>query len=115
MSSSELPPHAIELSVAVEWVNNWRSPDNDHKLVNSEDEVIKGFFIPGDDLTQAMAETGAVNARSYVGIDPDGAFHLLFVGVDEAGNDMVDPLKKQYVYDFTKPCPSMCSSTGSLK
>ena len=109
----ELPHDAIPLSQAVTWVNNWRNADN-HNLVNAEGNVIKGFWIPSDDLTQALAESGAESARSYIGIDENDVFHLLIVGVDGDGNDMTDELAGQYVYDFTQPCPATCSATGPL-
>ena len=115
MSNTELPPKAIDLITATDWIERWRDPENNHKLVNSSGELIKGFLIPGQDLTEVMAETGAVDARSYIGLDPEGQFHLLIVGVDVDGDDMVNEDEGQYVYDFTKPCPPMCSKTGPLK
>ncbi|NVK64829.1 MAG: hypothetical protein HWE22_09590 [Flavobacteriales bacterium] len=105
--------NTISVETATEWVNRWK--ESEHTLVNDDGTFIKGFFIPGDDLNEVMRETGASDARSYLGIDDNHEFHLLVVGVDDNGNDMVDPEKGCYVYDFTRPCPPTCSKTGPFK
>lgn len=107
MPSNELPPNAIDVATAVKWVDNWRA--------SSENLPVKGFWIPKIDMTQVLAEANVEDIRSYMAIDDDGAFHLLIVGVDSSGNDMLDPDLGQYVYDFTRPCPAMCSNTGPLR
>ena len=109
------PPFpAIPTSTAVTWVNNWRDPKRTISI-----DSIKGFYIPHQDVQDAMAETGAKNIRTYIGLEikPDETheFHLLVVGVDGDGNDIIDEDQGLYVYDFTQPCPSMCSNTGPLK
>ena len=80
---------------------------------------LKGFLVPKVDFTEALAE-GAAAIRTYMGIDPtdeneETKYHILVVGVDDEGNDMLDPDLGQYVYDFSQPCPPMCSDTGTLK
>lgn len=112
MSTSTLPPNAIEVATAQIWVEKWR--DSDQVLPK------KGFLIPKIDITEVMAEAEVANVRTYMAIDPDDGndmtkYHLLVVGVDSSGNDMLDPDKGQYVYDFTQPCPATCSSTGALR
>ena len=107
-----LPPNAIEITQAVTWVNKWR--DLDPRIL-----PLKGFVIPKVDLTEVLGEE-PTSVRTYMAIDPDDTndetkYHLLVVGVDSSGNDMVDPDKGEYVYDFTQPCPSICSNTGPLK
>ncbi|MCJ8288182.1 MAG: hypothetical protein HRT58_02535 [Crocinitomicaceae bacterium] len=107
MSKTELPPNAIPIAKATNWVNRWRESDGNLPK--------KGFLIPKIDITEVMQESGVTNLRSYLAIDDDLEFHLLTVGVDVEGNDMVDEAAGQYVYDFTKPCPPICSETGPLK
>lgn len=102
--------NTIPVATATKWIDNWRN--SNHSLSLSNDLFVKGFLIPGDDLTEVMNETGATDARTYLAIDDDGAFHLLVVGVDADGNDMVDEDQGWNVYDFTRPCPPTCSKTG---
>lgn len=114
MPESTLPFPAIPTSTAVTWVNNWRDPNRTISIAD-----IKGFFVPHDDVQKAMAETGAENIRMYIGLeineDETHEFHLLVVGVDGDGNDLIDEETGLYVYDFTRPCPPTCSATGPLK
>ena len=107
MPNNELPQNAIEIGVATQWVDRWRA--------SSENLDLKGFFIPKIDITEVMAESGVENIRGYMAINDSNEYHLLIVGVDSDGNDMVDPELGQYVYDFTEPCPATCSNTGPLK
>ena len=100
-------PNTISVAEATIWFNRWM--DSDKKIDK------KGFFIPGSDLTDVMAEEGVVDSRAYMAIDNDGEHHLLIVGVDAAGNDMLDEEAGQHVYDFTRPCPVICSATGPFK
>ena len=100
-------PNTISIEEAQRWVQRWRT--------SSEILELKGFWIPGADLTDVMAEEDVVDARTYMAIDDNDEFHLLIVGVDSAGNDLIDYDNGQYIYDFTKPCPSVCSNTGPLK
>lgn len=105
-SAEQLPPNAKEYSTACDWTKNWRN----RKSI----QQINGFVIPMQDIFEAMGETGAVDIRGYLGIDDKGENHLLIVGIDENGNDMVDETQGQYVYDFTKPCPQQCGNKNQL-
>lgn len=100
------PPGAIPLSTAAIWTKNWR----ERKVI----EDINGYFIPMNDINEAKAESGADNMRGYLAIDENGVDHLLLVGVDSKGNDMIDELKGQFVYDHTKPCPQQCGNGNVL-
>lgn len=100
------PPQAIPLSTAVIWTENWR---------NREDKQnINGFFIPMNDINEARQEFGIENMRGYLGLDGDGICHLLLVGVDSKGNDMIDEENGQFVYDHTLPCPQQCGDKNVL-
>lgn len=112
MSTNELPENAIDIDTAVLWVDTWRAEDP--RIL-----PLKGFVIPKVDLTEVLAE-GAISVRSYMAIDPtnednEAKYHILIVGVDSEGNDMLDPALGQYVYDFSHPCPPTCSGSGRLK
>lgn len=98
--------NTIPVATAAIWTRRWR--DSNHDL------QINGFLIPGVDLTEVLAEPGVVDVRAYMAIDDREANHLLIVGVDANGNDMVDEDLGQYVYDFTQPCPPMCGTPSPL-
>ena len=100
------PPNAIPLSTASEWTKAWRN--------RTSVEEINGFFIPMTDIAEAQTELGVSNMRGYMGIDSTGTHHLLLVGVDAKGNDMIDESKGQFVYDYTKPCPQQCGDGNVL-
>jgi len=34
--------------------------------------------------------------------------HLMIVGVNDLGADMIDPTQNEYVYDMVCPCPKQC-------
>ena len=98
--------NTIPVATAAIWTARWRA--------SNRELPVNGFLIPGADLTEVLAERGVVNVRTYMGIDDEGQYHLLIVGVDAAGNDMVDEDLGQYVYDFTSPCPPMCGAPSVL-
>jgi hypothetical protein len=98
--------NTIPVATAAIWTSRWRASNRELQL--------NGFLIPGVDLTEVLAERGVVNVRTYLGIDDSEAYHLLIVGVDVNGNDMVDEDLGQYVYDFTSPCPPMCGAPSPL-
>jgi len=62
------------------------------------------------DLTEVLGERPA-KVRYHLGLDmtviPHEP-HLILVGVDNKGKDMLDYGKKEYAYDLTKPCPKYC-------
>lgn len=99
--------NTIDPTTAQRWVERWRE--------SGEVLDLKGFWVPGEDLTQVMAEEGVVDSRFYMAIDDDNQYHLLLVGVDAEGNDMIDADQGWYIYDFSRPCPPMCSKTGPLR
>lgn len=100
------PPKAIPLSTASKWTEMWRKRE--------EKQNINGFFIPMIDIDESREEYGIDNMRGYLGIDDDGVSHLLLVGVDKNGNDMIDESKEQFVYDHTLPCPQQCGDKNVL-
>ncbi|WP_046744660.1 hypothetical protein [Kordia zhangzhouensis] len=100
------PPNTIPVSVASGWTEAWRN--------RTGEEQINGFFIPMTDINEVMVEKGIENIRGYLGIDENGTVHMLIVGVDSKGNDMIDEASGQFVYDYTKPCPQQCGNKNVL-
>lgn len=97
--------NTITLQQAQEWATTWRSnPSN----------TVKAHLIPNLDITQLLNETNVVDVRAYIGVDENGINKLMLVGVDINGNDLIDDTNKQYIYDFTKPCPSTCDVDSPL-
>lgn len=100
----------ITLETAQEWAATWKENAETYLSENQ----LKAFLIPGTDVTQVLAEEGVVNVRSYLGIDENNEPHLMIVGVDADGNDMIDDSKGWYIYDFSRPCPSTCDVNSPL-
>lgn len=98
----------ITLEKAQIWAAKWKA---DAATYLSENQL-KAFLIPGIDVTQVLAEKGVENVRSYLGIDENNEPHLMIVGVDANGNDMINEDNGWYIYDFTSPCPSTCTKEG---
>jgi len=97
--------NTITLQQAQKWAQNWR---------NNPCPDVYAFLIPEIDITQVMQETQTVNVRSYLGIDEDGNYKLMIVGVDSSGNDLIDDAAGQYIYDFTTGCPKICDVNSPL-
>ena len=47
-----------------------------------------------------------------MGVDESGTQKLMLVGVNSAGNDMIDA--GHLIYDHTMPCPSSCDTSSPL-
>ena len=100
--------NTIDLEKAQIWANAWRSLEDKSPYVDG----LKGWWVPGDDLSQVLAE-GAVNSRMYIGMDDD-ELKLMIVAVDGEGNDMIDAEKGWYIYDFSKGIPPKGSPSSPL-
>lgn len=100
-----MPKNTITLQQAQQWATKWRSnPAN----------TVKAHLIPEIDITQLLAEEGVANVRAYIGIDENGTNKLMLVAVNADGNDMINEDLGQFIYDFTKPCPSICDVDSPL-
>jgi len=119
--------NTICLDTAVAWTTAWRSEDGtftDHK-------DLKAFLIPLDDLKEVIAEPNVVNVRAYIGVDAsnDNEPHLIIVGVNEDGEDIiykaastdcndkngtVSAGTNTGLYDFSQPCPTTCDVNSPL-
>ncbi|QJP35653.1 hypothetical protein F0365_15210 [Nonlabens sp. Ci31] len=100
--------NTITLLKAQDWANSWRSLKDTSPYVNE----LKGWFVPGEDLSQVMAE-GAVDSRMYLGLNGT-ALKLMIVAVDANGKDMIDESKEWYIYDFSQPIPPAGDNNSPL-
>lgn len=104
-TKSGIEQNVITLETAQNWATRWRSnPEN----------TVKAHLIPQADITELMAEDDVQDVRAYIGVDAAGVNKLMLVGVDKDGNDLIDDQCQQYIYDFTKPCPSTCDVNSPL-
>lgn len=99
-----MPLNTITLAQAQEWAENW----NNNKLAFFENNDLKAFAIPGQVITDVTSHKDVVDVRTYFGLDDDMNPHLMVVGVDANGNDLINEAKGLYVYNYARPCPSNC-------
>lgn len=115
--------NTICLQKAVDWTTLWRSQDGTFTDHND----LKAFLIPLADLQEVMKEPNVANVRAYIGIDAsnDNQPHLIIVGVNEEGEDIIydaagegcvdgDGEVNTGLYDFSQPCPTTCDITSPL-
>lgn len=120
MSNTNQKPlkNSVPVNLAAVQTSNWR--DYMTQELADPNELIKGYFIPLDDLNDVM--TNAVNgARVYFALPqilPQAdirGLHLYIVAVDAEGNDILEgPNGESTVYDTTLPCPTMCGEPNEL-
>lgn len=99
--------NTITLEQAQEWARNW----NENKLAFLERVDLKAFAIPGQVIADVTAHSAVVDVRTYFGLDDQFNPHLMVVGVDKDGNDLINEDEELYIYNFAKPCPNWCSKT----
>ena len=101
--------HNLDLQDAINWTESWR-----RKYPNS----VKAFSVEFSEIVAIQAETGAVCFRAYFGLDSTGAEKLILVGVNSAGEDIINPVVdnqiKSGTYDFNAPCPPTCDPGSPL-
>ncbi len=96
----------ISLAKFNTWTNAWVQGGQAYTATT----LTRYYTMPVIDLAEVLGETPAA-ARFYQGLDTSvtpNVPHLLLVGVDASGNDMLDYSAGQYVYDVTHPCPPKC-------
>jgi hypothetical protein len=101
--------NVLPKQTAIEYASNWRTL-GESKLGQ---DFFKGFLIPMEDISQIISK-GCANIRVYIGNDAEDKKHLLIVGVDAEGKDLIDYNNDYYVYDFTSSCPDFCDESSVL-
>ncbi len=102
----------ISVATFQTWRNNWLTNGQSY----TANTLTKYFTMPVLDLTEFLEFPGTgrdsvVAARFVLGMEIDATDsipHLMLVGVNSAGQSLIDTSKQQYIYDVTKPCPKMC-------
>lgn len=103
----------ISLQKFQTWVSNWDSLGQFY----TSNTLTQYFTMPLVDITEFtenMETTGrdsVVAARFYLGLDlteTPPLPHIMLVGVNAQGDSLTNAADKQYIYDVTKPCPTMC-------
>lgn len=100
-----MPTNTISLATAQAWAKNWR---------DNQPDTVKAYLIPQVDITELMGEPNVQDVRAYCGIDENGNYKLMLVGVDANGVDLINEAAGAYIYDFTEPCPRTCDTTSPL-
>lgn len=115
----------ICLAKAQGWISTWLGQDGtftDHKN-------LRAFTIPLDDLKQLVEDSDVTAVRGYIGIDSSNNDepHLILVGIDKNGKDIIKPAAlgecteknknndlDTGIYDFSQPCPTTCDTSSPL-
>ncbi len=94
--------HSISLEDASKMTRNFQ-------LQAAPDQIIGGFF--GKDAVLAIiSQEGAVGMRYYYGMDDEGTPHIILIGVEADGNDMIEGL----LAERALPCPPACPEPNGL-
>lgn len=94
--------HVVTLDVAARYVQNFRN--------NPVAPAIKGGYFGRNIFDKILAQPGAFGIRYYYAAKDDGSPTLVLVGVDSAGNDIVQGV----IGEVTLPCPPFCSLSNAL-
>jgi hypothetical protein len=100
--------NTITLDLAQQWAQNW----NNNKVVFLQTSDLRAFTIPQQVLKDVMAPKEVVDIRTYLGLDDKMKPHMMVVGVDANGNDLIDPLNGFFIFNFIRPCPSACNGVA---
>ncbi len=94
--------HSISLEDASKMTRNFQ-------LHAAPDQIVGGFF--GKDAVLAIiSQEGAVGLRYYYGLDDEGTPHIILIGVNVDGNDMIDGL----LAERATKCPPHCFESNDL-
>jgi hypothetical protein len=96
-----MPNYIIPLADAKAYAKSWQK--------NPPKPLAKAHLIPLEVLQELLGIPDVVNVRAYIGVDSTGKQKLIFVGVDDNGNDITDT-----IYSGTNPCPDTCDINSPL-
>jgi hypothetical protein len=112
--------NAIPLKTAQKWAKRWAKREGNY----NKHHHLNAFLIPKVDLLEVLTE-GVDAVRAYIGVDDEGVEKLMIVGTkyDSETGIYVDMItvgvgdtttKKEDIYDFTSPCPSVCDPQSPM-
>ena len=103
----------VNLTTAVDYTQRYRrsAPASEHA----------GFFF-AKGLAALLAQPGVFGMRIYHGLDKNGRYRMVLVGVDEKGDDIVKAAPKRgtakaraagdaLLLDTHVPCPPFCGAS----
>jgi hypothetical protein len=105
---------------AADWTRNYRDKHPRLAADGSAKKVLYATYFGNDFLQKIMGQPGCVGLRFYKATDSDKDSHILVVGVDKDGNDLVrrknengEETEEVMVGNWGVQCPTWCS-TGPL-
>ncbi|TAK52117.1 MAG: hypothetical protein EPO24_15425 [Bacteroidetes bacterium] len=91
----------ISLADATKFTANFRS--------SVPGSAVKSGAFDKAVISQILGQQGCEGIRCYYGLKDDGAPAVILVGIDSAGNDMVNGILGENWF----PCPPFCDKAGS--
>ncbi len=106
-NAQSLPPanHLITKADAKRYIDNFKASPDAAVLT-----VTAGAFHR-EIVDKILSQSGCAGIRIYYGKTDDAKPTLIIVGIDAAGNDLVDGVIAQLMI----PCPPVCSGTSISK
>lgn len=106
----------VNLSTAIDYTQRYRRSA-------PASEKAGFFFTKG--IATLLAQPGVVGMRIYHGLDANGRYRMVLVGVDEKGNDIVRIPRPRgakntraagdaFLLDTHLPCPPICPPDSPL-
>lgn len=96
----------ISINTFRQWTHNWKLYGKNYTQIL----LTEYFTMPKNNFVQILA-TNPASIRGHMGLDTTTnpyTAHLIVVGVDANGQDMVDYNNGLYYYDFSDACPINC-------
>jgi hypothetical protein len=93
--------HDFPLDTAAAWTKNYR---------NANLGATKGHFFGKDAIDAILGQANCVGIRIYYALDENAKKHLIVVGVQPDGNDLVNGLLAERSID----CPPTCGISNAL-
>lgn len=94
--------HSITLPEAASLVHNFQN--------QAEPNAVIGGYFGGEAVLNILNQEGAVGLRYYYGMDNGGTPHIVLVGVDADGNDMMEGL----LAERAAACPPFCGEMNEF-
>lgn len=92
--------------------NKWKKAwEKDGGVFKDTSALFQYFTMPIVDLQEVLAEN-AVGTKFYFGLErlakDKHEMKFMLVGTDSNGDDLIDYVKENYIYDFSRLCPYVC-------